>query len=54
MLLLCDEDIATICNPDASLDTQDQALDTQAQVYEGPVTRRHAKKIQQEVHVFLF
>jgi hypothetical protein len=32
---------------------QDQALDTQAQVYEGPVTHSCAKKIQQEIHAFL-
>jgi hypothetical protein len=28
-------------------------MDTQTQVYEGPVTRSRTKKIQQEVHAFL-
>jgi hypothetical protein len=33
--------------------TQDQALDTQVQVNEGPVTCSRPKKLQQEVHAFL-
>jgi hypothetical protein len=33
--------------------TQDQALDTQVQLNKGSVTRRHVKKLQQEVHAFL-
>jgi hypothetical protein len=33
---------------------QDQALDTQVQMNEGLVTCSHAKKLQQEVHAFLF
>jgi hypothetical protein len=32
---------------------QDQALDAQVQMNEGPVTRNRAKKLQQEVHAFL-
>jgi hypothetical protein len=54
---------ASLVTPDASLVihqkssaqpvTQDQALDTQVQLNKGSVTRRHVKKLQQEVHAFL-
>lgn len=32
--------------------TQDHASGIQTHVYEGPITRRHAKKLQQEMHAF--
>jgi hypothetical protein len=33
--------------------TQDQVSGTQAQVIQGPITRSHAKKLQQEVNSFI-
>jgi hypothetical protein len=42
--------IAFLCDVDIPRVTQDQASDTQARALQGPITRNHAKELQQKVN----